>query len=316
MEAYLLYLQGLHAWNRMSEEGYRTAVNIFERAISLFPTYALPYSVLADTYLYLALWGHARPREVFPKALRSAQLALNLNSRLPHAYSALAATTALYEWKWDAGVSLARKAIELEPSYAFGQQICGSCLLASGEVHQACAYFERGVTLDPLSVRAHRMLGWALYLQRRPADAEKWLEAALVLDREPSESHYLLARIYLSQGRFPAALEQAQQCQTDPLSLGMLGACLARLQHRQKALEIATKLAHLAESSYVDPHAMASVYIALNETDSAIASVEKILEERTPRAGFLRFDAEFDPLRSNARFTELISRLGTPTDLG
>ncbi|HZS55571.1 MAG TPA: hypothetical protein VFA65_14315, partial [Bryobacteraceae bacterium] len=216
MDAYLLYLQGLHAWNRMSADGYRTAAEIFERAISLFPAYASPYAGLADAYSYLAFWGYARPCDVLPKAQRSALQALNLDSSLPHANSALAAVTAFYEWKWEDGVSLARRAIELEPSYAFGQQIYGCCLLARGEMEQACARFERGVALDPLSVRAHRMLGWALYLRQRPSNAEKWLQAALLLDREPSQTHYLLARLYMSESRLGPALEQARQCQTEP----------------------------------------------------------------------------------------------------
>jgi adenylate cyclase len=314
MDAYLLCLQGLHAWNRMSEDGYRTAVKIFERAISLFPAYALPYAGLANAYLYLVLWGHEPPCEAFPKARGAALEALNIDSVLPHAYSALGAAAAFYEWKWEEGMDLAQKAIELEPSYAFGQQVYAGCLQATGEIAQACAYFERAVMLDPLSVRAHRTLGWALHLQRRPSDAEKLLEAALVLDREPSQTRYMLARVYLSECRFAEALEQARLCQVeppDPLSLGVLGACLARLKHRQEALEILAKLAGLAETGYVDPIAMAHVQIALNDTDSAITSIGRALDERTPFAvANLRLDPEFDSLRFHARFKGLISRLG------
>jgi len=314
MGAYLLWLQGRYAWNRMSADGYRTAVEIFQRAISLFPGYAPPYAGLADAYLYLALWGHERPCEVFPKAQRSALQALSLNSFLPHAYSALAAATALYEWKWEEGAGLARRAIELSPSYAFGQLIYGWCLLARGEMDQAIACFERSVALDPLSARAHRILGWALHIQRQPSNAEKWIQAALVLDREPLETRYLLAQVYLSEGRFEAALEQARQCQTDPpypLSLGLLGACLAHLKHRKEALQILAKLSRLAEAGYVDPNAMALVQIALNDTDSAITSVGRILDERVPFAFFIKLDPEFDPLRPDARFSHLVLRLGT-----
>ena len=66
--------------------------------------------------------------------------------------------------------------------------------------------FELAVDLDPLSVRTHRLLGWMLYLARRPASAEHWLQAALVLDREPAETHSMLAQLYMSQCRFDAAL--------------------------------------------------------------------------------------------------------------
>src|SRR5215475_2418274 len=55
MDAYLLYLQGRHAWNRMSADGYRTAAEILERATSMFPSYASAYPGLADAYMSLAL---------------------------------------------------------------------------------------------------------------------------------------------------------------------------------------------------------------------------------------------------------------------
>lgn len=143
MDAYQLYLHGLYEWHRMSEEGYRSAAEVFERAISLFPTYASPYVGLADAYSHLAFWGYARPREAFPKARRSALQALNLDASLSHANTALAVVTAFYEWKWKKGAELARKASELEPSYAFGQQIYGCCLLALGELSHGCARLER-----------------------------------------------------------------------------------------------------------------------------------------------------------------------------
>jgi serine/threonine-protein kinase len=313
MDAYLLYLQGLYEWNQMSGDGYRRAAEIFERAISLFPLYASPHAGLADAYSYLALWGYARPHDVLPRAQQSALEALRLDSSSAHAHTSLAAVTAFYEWRWEEGEHLARKATQLEPSYAFGQQIHGCSLFAQGEMEHASACFRRGVALDPLSVRAHRMLGWAMYLQGQRSDAEKWLQAALVLDREPMQTRYLLAQIYLSEKRYTSALEQAWLCQTnppDPLGLGVLGACLARLNQRDEALQIVAMLARAAEGGYVDPNAMAQVQIALDDTDAAIESVKRILDERSPFAYFLKFDPEFDPLRSDPRFAELISPLG------
>jgi tetratricopeptide (TPR) repeat protein len=115
--------------------------------------------------------------------------------------------------------------------------------------------FELAVDLDPLSVRTHRLLGWMLYLARRPASAEHWLQAALVLHREPAETRYLLAHVYMSQRRFAAALEQAERCQIDPpnpLGLSVLGACLAHLDKREEALKIATTLSGMAEAGYVE----------------------------------------------------------------
>jgi tetratricopeptide (TPR) repeat protein len=312
MDAYLLYLRARHAWNRMSADGYRTAAEILERATSMFPSYASAYAGLADAYAYLAVWGYARPREVFPKALRAAQRALRLDPSLPHAYSSLAAATAFYEWKWNEGAAYARMASELEPSYSFGQHVYGCCLVAQGEMDEARECFQRALDLDPLSVRAHRSLGWMLYLAHRFARAEQWLQAALVLDREPAETHYLLAHVYMSQRRFAAALEQAELCQTDPpnpYGLSVLGACLAHLSRREEALKIAATLSRMAETRYVESRAIAHLHIALGNIDQAVESVARSLDEREPYLAFLKLDPEFDPLRGDPRFGELVSRL-------
>jgi serine/threonine-protein kinase len=313
MDAYLLYMQGRYAWNRMSADGYRTAAEILERATSLFPSYASGYAGLADAYAHLAVWGCARPREVFPKALRAAQQALRLDPTLSHAYSSLAVATAFYEWKWEEGTAFARRATELEPSYSFGQQIRGFCLLPQGAMDEAQECFERAVALDPLSVRAHRLLGWMLHLARRFASAERWLQAALVLDREPAETHYLLAHVYISERRLAAAFEQAELCQTDPpdpLSLCLLGACLAQLNKREEALKILARLSQMAATGYVPSYSIAKVQIALGNIDQAIDSLAKSLDEREPLSGFLKLDPEFDALQGDRRFGALVSRLG------
>ena len=313
MDAYLLYLQGRHAWNRMSADGYRTAAEILERVTSMYPSYASAYAALADAYMSLALWGWARPREAFPKALRSAQRALRLDPSLPHAYSSLAAATAFYERRWEEGIAYARTAIELEPSHSFGQHVYAGCLLARGEMDEARERFERAIDLDPLSVRAHRALGWMLYLARRFESAEIWLQAALVLNRELEETHYILAHVYMSQQRFAAALEQAECCQTDPpdaLRLSVLGACLAYLNRREEALKIAATLSRMAAAGYVESRAIAQLHIALGNTDQAIESVAKSLDEQEPFSAFLKLDPGFDPLRGDPRFGELVSRLG------
>jgi hypothetical protein len=52
------------------------------------------------------------------------------------------------------------------------------------------------------------------------------------------------------------------------------------------------------------------MHIALGNIDQAIESVAKSLDEREPITAFLKLDPEFDPLRGNPRFEELVVRLG------
>ena len=90
----------------------------------------------------------------------------------------------------------------------------------------------------------------------------------------------------------------------------MLGACLAHLNRREQALKIAATLSRMAEAGYVQARAIARLHIALGDFDQAIESVAKSLDEREPVSAFLKLDPEFDPLRGDPRFDELVSRLG------
>jgi len=312
MEAYLLYLKGRHEWNAMSLEGYHSAIEIFEHAIASFPSYAALYAGLADAHSHLAVWGGARPREAFPKAEHAARQALQLNPLLPHAYSALATSQAFYHWKWEEGTGLAKKATEMEPSYAYGQQVYGMCVLARGQLDDARACFERAVALDPLSQRANRILGWALYLERRFSGAEKWLEAALTFDAHSVQTRYLLIHVYLNQRRYDDALNLARACQTippDPLSLGALGACFGYMGRKQEADAIVARIAALADSEYIAPLAEGQVQISLGNVDRAVECVGRSLDERTLGAAFFNLDPMFDSLRDIPKFNELISQL-------
>ena len=314
MDAYLLYLKGRHSWNHMSVEGYRSAIQIFERAIPLFPSYAALYAGLADAHSYLAVWGGARPREAFPKAEQAARQALQINPLLPHAYSALAAAQAFYQWKWEEGTRLAKEATEMEPSYAFGQQVYGFCLLARGQMEHALECFERAVALDPFSQRANRILGWALYLERRFSGAEKWLKAALTFDAQSIHTRFMLVHVYLSQHRYDDALNLARSCETippDPLSLGALGACFGYMGRKQEADAIVARIVALADSGYIDPMAEGQVQISLGNVDRAVECVDRSLDERTLFAAFINLDPMLDSLRDIPKFNEISRSLGS-----
>ena len=128
-----------------------------------------------------------------------------------------------------------------------------------------------------------------------------------------TETHCMLANLYMSQRRFGAALEELEHCQTDPpdpLGLSVLGACLAYMNRREEALKIAAMLSQMAAAGYVESHAIARLHIALGDVDRAIESVAKSLDEREPFSALLKLDPEFDPLRCDPRFGELVSRLG------
>ena len=62
----------------------------------------------------------------------------------------------------------------------------------------------------------------------------------------------------------------------------------------------------------VSPVIVAFQYIFLGETDEAFAWLERAYRERDPRMLLLDSYPVFDPLRSDPRFDDLLSRIGFP----
>jgi TolB-like protein len=313
VEAYNLYLKARQAWNQMNLEGFQTAIERFDRVISLYPDFALPYAGLATAYSWLALWGARRPRDVLPKSKTAALEALRLDPALAHAHTALGTVLFFFEWKWQEGMAGLQKALELQPGYASGHHAYGGALLAQGRFQEASHHFEQAARLDPLSIRMNRSLGYAYYVHGRGAEAEKWMKAAVALDVDSAESRYMLARLYLQQGRNEEALQEALTYEKayplSPLPLGVLGTCFARNHDSTNATKILERLTEMSSAQYVDPLATAFVHLGLGDVPATLDSLEKSLAERSPFAIFLKVDPLFDPIRSEPRFAALVASL-------
>lgn len=304
-EAYALYLKGRQAWNLMTRAGFSSAIELFSRAISLYPDYAPPYSGLAYTYMWLSLWGAMRPAEALPKCRDAARQALRLDPRWAAAYASLGASEFFFEKNYQEGLTLLKKAIALQPSYAIAHQLYGSFLMILGRFEEAVAPLERSVHLDPLSLRTNRTLGSLYYVMGRWKEAEYWIKVALAVRPDAPESHFLLARVYLQQGQMDKALTEARKCDCDDTSavtISILGVVLARMGDTAGAKQLLERFATLSPTTYVDPLASAFIETALGNHRAALDLLRKSREERSPFAAYAEVDPLFEDLRCYPEF--------------
>ena len=60
------------------------------------------------------------------------------------------------------------------------------------------------------------------------------------------------------------------------------------------------------------PWLIATIYARLGQKDEAFVYLEKALQERDFRVTLLNVSFEFDSLRSDPRFADLVKRIGLP----
>jgi hypothetical protein len=71
-------------------------------------------------------------------------------------------------------------------------------------------------------------------------------------------------------------------------------------------------LMHDSQRTVFPPFAIASFYARLGNNDEAMKALEKGYEEREFRMTLLSVSQEFDGMRSDPRFRELVRRMGLP----
>lgn len=211
IEAYNLYLQGRFHWNKRSKEGFERAIQYFEQALQIDPTYARAYAGLADCYTLLASYGYLDPHEGFPKAREAARKALELDETLAEAHASIAAIKLNYEQDLEGARKEIERAITLNPHYATAHHWHAATLVGLGHTDEAVAAIQRALELDPLSAIMRVTAGEVFQLAGRWQEAEEHLQKALELNPNLARAYIALATIHQLSGNWQKAEHELQR---------------------------------------------------------------------------------------------------------
>jgi len=315
-EAYRLYLQGRHHWNRWTEEGFYKAIGYFQQAIEKDPSYALAHDGVADCYVLLGWNSYLPPKDAFPKAKVAAMAALEIAPDLGEAHTDLAAVLWLHDWQWAEAQNEFKRSLELNPCYPTANHYYAECLMTLGRNAEALARMKKSLELDPLSLIINVAIGWAYYHARQYDEAVAQLLRTVELDPNYPMTYWILGLIYRDTARYDLAISAGEKGVNlsggSPLMRAALAQTFAAAGAPEKAIEIADELNELAKQRYVAPHFFAGIYVGLGEHDRAIEYLEKSCAEHCHWLIYLHIDPSMDDLRNDPRFQDLLTRVGLP----
>jgi tetratricopeptide (TPR) repeat protein len=184
-----------------------------------------------------------------------------------------------------------------------------------GRYDEAVAEERRAKALDPLSIGIAGTAGWVMYYSGRQDDAEQVLRAALRADSSFSLGRLYLGRVLQAKGELDSAVAKFQGA--GPLRLWVptiagLGNVYGLEGRRAQALGELRRLDSLSRTQYVTSYAVALIYTALGQPDSAFAWLDRAVQERTHWLVWLNRDLRWKPLRGDPRFATLVRRVGLP----
>ena len=315
-EAYRLYLKGRHHWNRWTEESFYKAIEYFQLAVEKDPTYALAYAGVADSYVLLGWNCYLAPNEAFSKGKADAMTALHLDPDLPEAHTALAALLWLHDWRWKDAEKEFNRSLQLGPTYATANHWYAEYLMTMGKNEAAMARMEHSQELDPLSLIINVAVGWASYHGRRYEAAIEQLLRTVELDPNYPVTYWILGLAHRKMARYELAIRDGEKgvklSGGSPLMRAALAHTYGMAGRSAEAHQILDELRELALQKYVSPYFFASIHVGLGEDDRALEYLERAYADHSHWLIYLHIDPSMDTLRYNARFKDLLKRIGLP----
>ncbi len=315
-EAYLAYLRGRFAWNRLaaSPQGYQDAIRYFEEAIRRQPDFAAAYAGLADTYWRSALWESALPEESYGRARKAVETALELDPTAPEAHASKGQILLNYDFKFAEAERSLRRSLELDPVNANANHWLSHVMVPLSRWVESRRYSEAALRYDPEQLAIRNHMGWHFYYAGQLQEGRQWMERVLEWRPRAAPSHHFLALLRIELGDLVGAADSLKRSLElggpNPERQGALGYVMARLGNQPTAREVRRQLEEDSSKRYVSPQSFALIALGLGDIDEAFRQLAKAGEQHSSLMVNLRVDPIFASLRSDSRFDDIVRRRG------
>jgi TolB-like protein len=294
------YARGLMHLDRFAAHEVQSAIDQFEKAVAIEPTFAHAWGKLAAAHAMLGLYGFAPPRESMEKARAAALQAIEADKESYLGYAGIG-WARLWTGDIEGGCKSFKEALRRNP-------------LFDGRIDESIARIQELVVISPFSAMHNRPLPYHLFLARRYDEALSTVESMRA--RIPGLFlHYILSWVYWDQGEYDKALEAERlelERRDDILLLEALDAGLDTGGPTGAMRAMALALVERRKEAYVDPFEIGKTFARAGMVDEALYWLEEAVDYGSYETMYIAFRPDFDVLRSDPRFQDLMKRVYGP----
>ena len=310
------YLHGRFELNRVDRQG-AAAREYFERAIALDPSYAAAYAGLADFYFFRAVRKDEGSGQAWRLAEQNAARALSLDDQSVEAHVATARVRLMHDWDWQSARQHALRALQLNSSSAEAHAVYATYLRIAGDLPQDLIHRQRALAVDPYREDMKDELASERYFARDFEGVAAAARQNLATDPNNLGDHVTLCmslehlhqlaesfaecrKVLVLQGQSDWGNEYAQQYRQH----GYKAANLLVAEKRLKTIQ--------AEPHHPDLWELANAYVAAGKIDETFRTLFQCLAAHEPGLLQIRVDPDFDEIRTDPRYADLVRRTGFP----
>ena len=314
IEAYDYYLQGLYHLRSGSMEGLKKSYPLLRQAINLDSEFAEAYAGIADYYINLGAWrGVLTPELAKNEAIPYVMRALELDPNLKMARNQLSTIKWWFEWDF-AGAEkeyIKAKAADNQGYYY------GFYLMLMGRFSEADEHFVKSHQFNPMDIYDRTNRGVIQYFLNNGERSIEILKEGIDLFPNAIIGYHKLGKIYLNVGNYNEAikiLEQGMVLSNEriPAFLGELSIAYFKSGQPEKTEEIIEELKSIESkgSQRSSSFFLAQTYAGISELELAFEWLEKSYKAHDVEMIWLKIEPQFNSLRDDPRFTELLERVG------
>ena len=181
LDAWDLYQRGLAAYHSSTDEGFRSAIEQFDRVNEIDPTFAPAFAMTANARARYVL--HLMPdnrNELLNQAREKAHKAITLDPRNPTCHWTDGRVHCMLGHH-DVAVSKVEEAIALNPNDAMSRYFLGWVLCFAGRSQEAIPHMDHAMRLSPRDIFLTGMMTYravALFDLERYEEAFEWVQRA------------------------------------------------------------------------------------------------------------------------------------------
>ena len=314
VEAHNAYLQGHFYFERRNLEDYRKSVEFFEQATRLDPDYALAYAERSEAWTFIGDLTSEKQKEAWAAAASDAEKAVATNPDLAEAHAALGWVRFFTEWNFAEGFAELRRAKQLSPWNSTANDLLARVVVYLGQFEDAEKLARQAIELDPLAYQPRTSLARVLSGEGKLDEAEASGRKGVELQPTAAGCRRWQVFVAIQRNNGAAALREAQLEPNDGYRRFELA--LAHYARGDRSAADAVLAELIAKDRNFLAYQIAEVYAWRGETDNAFEWLQIAFDNHDTGMLSLLIDPLMRGLMHDARYKDLLAKIGLPTTAG
>ena len=312
LQVHELVLQGDYNFDRFMLD---QSLHHYQQALDLDAEFAPAHVGVAASYLLKAFLDWNASSDFILKAREAALKAISLDGNSAGGYSCLGLIQLYFDWDWEGAQKSLTRALELHPNDFHARHAYADYLMVMGDVKASLKQVEIGHLYDPFSPMAGVVVGFHRILARQYDEVIE--EGRKAIAEEPDlvvDIPYYPEALWLAGMHEEALAIYKRTWGRDEELLRAMNRGFSESGYTGAVHSLANALV-LRNPEFEDHVTLAKLYARAGEPGLALESLEKAYQHRQPQILHIKAMPDFDELRANPEFQDLLKRIGYPEEL-